>query len=207
MSMELSVGRALAQDRHKNSYLVRLSLFSLRDPARVVVAAVHFMPELEAENGTRSLLPSFWRLIDCVHADTKRMSRTQQLQEKVTTLQDRVHELEYETNDRDTNDPKYTSDVITEFGRPIPDDDLEPFFNETEGSPRASVKSLARTLENERVEVTVNAPDWDTLDAARMARDRCKVFLLLVDVLSTPEATMAAIGWYLFGVLGETMEL
>ncbi len=36
----------------------------------------------------------------CVYGDAKRKSRTQQLREKVTTLQDRVHELEYETNDR-----------------------------------------------------------------------------------------------------------
>ncbi|KAF9020653.1 glycerol-3-phosphate-acyltransferase [Hymenopellis radicata] len=102
-----------------------------------------------------------------------------------------------------TNKSKYRSDVIMEFGRPISVDDyLEQFFDETEGSSRAAVKSLTRTLENELVGVTINAPDWDTLYAARMARDLMwegakaipldefvPISQTLVDVFSTPDAT------------------
>lgn len=60
-----------------------------------------------------------------------------------------------------TNKSKYRSSVVMEFGRPISMDDyLEQFFDETEGSARTAVKSLTRTLENELVSVTINAPDW-----------------------------------------------
>lgn len=60
-----------------------------------------------------------------------------------------------------TNKSKYRSNVIMEFGQPISVDDyLEQFFDEAEGSARAAAKSLTRTLENELVGVTINAPDW-----------------------------------------------
>ncbi|KAK0462553.1 uncharacterized protein EV420DRAFT_1265530 [Desarmillaria tabescens] len=71
-----------------------------------------------------------------------------------------------------TNKSKYRSNVIVEFGRPIPMDAyLEQFNDPTEGEPRLAAKSLTRTLENELIESTINAPDWDTLYTARMARD------------------------------------
>jgi len=47
----------------------------------------------------------------------------------------------------------------------------EQFFSDVEGAPRAAVKRLTRAIESELVEASVNAPDWDTLYAARMARD------------------------------------
>jgi len=47
----------------------------------------------------------------------------------------------------------------------------EQFFSSIDGEARAAVKRLTRTIENELVETSINAPDWDTLYAARMARD------------------------------------
>ncbi|KAG5653047.1 hypothetical protein H0H81_002564 [Sphagnurus paluster] len=71
-----------------------------------------------------------------------------------------------------TNKSKYRSDVVVEYGQPITLDAYkEQFFSGEEGAPRAAVKRLTRAIENELVEATVNAPDWDTLYVARMARD------------------------------------
>ncbi|KAF9227110.1 hypothetical protein BS17DRAFT_800227 [Gyrodon lividus] len=71
-----------------------------------------------------------------------------------------------------TNKSKYRSDVIMEFGAPISMEEYkEQFFSEVEGAGRAAVKRLTRTIERQLVETTVNAPDWDTLYSARMARD------------------------------------
>jgi hypothetical protein len=67
----------------------------------------------------------------------------------------------------------------------------EQFFSSQEGAPRAAVKRLTHTIEQELIEASINAPDWcvqaclsliiarclikrcsrDTLYAARMARD------------------------------------
>ncbi|KAJ3570953.1 hypothetical protein NP233_g4059 [Leucocoprinus birnbaumii] len=71
-----------------------------------------------------------------------------------------------------TNKPKYRSSVIMEFGRPIKMDPYkEQFFSSEEGAPRAAVKRLTQAIEQELIEASINAPDWDTLYAARMARD------------------------------------
>ncbi|EGO00424.1 hypothetical protein SERLA73DRAFT_181008 [Serpula lacrymans var. lacrymans S7.3] len=71
-----------------------------------------------------------------------------------------------------TNKSKYRSDVIMEFGQPITMDLYkEQFLSDIEGAPRAAVKRLTSAIESELVEATINAPDWDTLYAARMARD------------------------------------
>ncbi|KAI0058117.1 hypothetical protein BV25DRAFT_1830479 [Artomyces pyxidatus] len=71
-----------------------------------------------------------------------------------------------------TNKSKYRSYVIMEFGRPIKMDPyIEQFLQEDEGAPRAAVKRLTRAIEAQLFELTINAPDWDTLYAARMARD------------------------------------
>lgn len=102
-----------------------------------------------------------------------------------------------------TNKTKYRSDVILEFGRPITMEAFkEQFFSDVEGAQRAAVKSLTRTIENELVEATINAPDWDTLYTARMARDllwegekaiKLDEFVVisqtLVDIFSTSGAT------------------
>ncbi|KAF5381135.1 hypothetical protein D9757_009414 [Collybiopsis confluens] len=71
-----------------------------------------------------------------------------------------------------TNKSKYRSNVIIEFSRPITLDPYkELFLSSNEGAPRAAVKKLSRTIEGELVEHTINAKDWDTLYAARMARE------------------------------------
>ncbi|KAK0505265.1 hypothetical protein EDD18DRAFT_1061095 [Armillaria luteobubalina] len=102
-----------------------------------------------------------------------------------------------------TNKSKYRSNVIVEFGRPISMDAYLTQFNDpTEGEPRWAAKSLTRTLENELIESTINAPDWDTLYTARMARDllwtdeksiNMDEFVIisqtLVDLFSTTDAT------------------
>ncbi|KAK7677512.1 hypothetical protein QCA50_019518 [Cerrena zonata] len=51
------------------------------------------------------------------------------------------------------------------------DEYREKFFSSDEGAPRAAVKRLTAQIEKQLTEVTINAPDWDTLYAARMARD------------------------------------
>ncbi|KIJ68024.1 hypothetical protein HYDPIDRAFT_107608 [Hydnomerulius pinastri MD-312] len=102
-----------------------------------------------------------------------------------------------------TNKSKYRSDVVMEFGAPISMEEYrEQFFSDVEGTPRAAVKRLTRTIERELVEATINAPDWDTLYAARMARDllwedersiNLNEFVIisqtLVDLFSTKDAT------------------
>jgi 1-acyl-sn-glycerol-3-phosphate acyltransferase len=71
-----------------------------------------------------------------------------------------------------TNKSKYRSNVIMEFGSPIPVNSyLDQFQNSDEESRRAAVKLLTRAVQSQLVELTINAPDWDTLYAARMARD------------------------------------
>ncbi|KAF8070166.1 glycerol-3-phosphate-acyltransferase [Lyophyllum atratum] len=102
-----------------------------------------------------------------------------------------------------TDKSKYRSDVIIEFGQPITLDSYkEQFFSSEEGAPRAAVKRLTRAIESELVEATVNAPDWDTLYVARIARDilwegtksiNLDEFVVisqtLVDLFSTPNST------------------
>ncbi|KAG6810973.1 hypothetical protein H0H92_009556 [Tricholoma furcatifolium] len=71
-----------------------------------------------------------------------------------------------------TDKSKYRSSVVVEYGQPITMDAFkEQFFSGVEGAPRAAVKRLTRTIENELLEASINAPDWNTLFAARMARD------------------------------------
>ncbi|GLB37088.1 putative phosphate acyltransferases [Lyophyllum shimeji] len=102
-----------------------------------------------------------------------------------------------------TDKSKYRSEVVVEFGQPITLEAYkEQFFSNVEGAPRAAAKRLTRAIETELVEATINAPDWDTLYAARMARDilwegRKSINLdefvpisqTLVDLFSTPNAT------------------
>ncbi|EIW83501.1 glycerol-3-phosphate-acyltransferase [Coniophora puteana RWD-64-598 SS2] len=102
-----------------------------------------------------------------------------------------------------TNKSKYRSSVVMEFGSPIRMDAYkEQFLSGTEGSSRAAAKRLTRAIEKELVEATVNAPDWDTLYAARMARDLLweedstvnmdnyvSICQTLVDLFATEDAT------------------
>ena len=47
----------------------------------------------------------------------------------------------------------------------------EQFLSTTPGEPRLAVKRLTHQIEEELLRFTINAPDWDTLFAAKMARD------------------------------------
>ncbi|CDO76065.1 hypothetical protein BN946_scf184696.g17 [Trametes cinnabarina] len=100
-----------------------------------------------------------------------------------------------------TNKSKYRSQVIMEFAQPISTDDyFEQFMSAEEGAPRAAVKRLTAAIERALTEATINAPDWDTLYAARMARDLLwpeersinldefvTISQTLVDLFSTPD--------------------
>ncbi|KAI0769443.1 glycerol-3-phosphate-acyltransferase [Trametes elegans] len=100
-----------------------------------------------------------------------------------------------------TDKSKYRSQVIMEIGQPIKMDEFfQQFMSEQEGAPRAAVKRLTAAIEQELTQATINAPDWDTLYAARMARDLLwpeersinlddfvTVSQTLVDLFSTPD--------------------
>ncbi|KAI0784612.1 hypothetical protein C8Q75DRAFT_699868, partial [Abortiporus biennis] len=103
-----------------------------------------------------------------------------------------------------TNKSKYRSRVgviSILFGPPITMDPYkEQFFSGEEGAPRAAVKRLTAQIEQELTEATINAPDWDTLYAARMTRDLLwseessisldefiPISQTLVDLFSTPD--------------------
>ncbi|EIN11226.1 acyltransferase [Punctularia strigosozonata HHB-11173 SS5] len=102
-----------------------------------------------------------------------------------------------------TNKPKYRSDVIMEFANPIKVNDFLPeFISGGEGAARLAVKKLTSAIYTSLVQNTVNAPDWETLYAARMARDMLwpeersiplddfvTISQTLVDLFSTPDAT------------------
>ncbi|KAG1751287.1 uncharacterized protein EDB91DRAFT_1104513 [Suillus paluster] len=113
-----------------------------------------------------------------------------------------------------TNKSKYRSSVrryacadgvnlSDRFGDPLSMDEYkEQFFSDLEGAPRAAAKRLTRAIERELVEATINAPDWDTLYSARMARDLLwedersidleefvTISQTLVDLFSTTDAT------------------
>lgn len=102
-----------------------------------------------------------------------------------------------------TNKSKYRSDVLVDYGKPVVVDDyLEEFLSEVEGAARSAAKRLTRDIENWLIKSTINAPDWDTLYSARMARDLLwpneksidlKEFVdisqTLVDLLSNPNLT------------------
>ncbi|KAJ7122064.1 hypothetical protein C8R43DRAFT_1149056 [Mycena crocata] len=92
---------------------------------------------------------------------------------------------------------------FSRFGQPITMDSyIEQFLSGSEGAPRTAVKRLSRAIESGLVGATVNAPDWDTLYAARMARDIMwegdksinldefvSISQTLVDLFSTPNPT------------------
>ncbi|KZT29092.1 glycerol-3-phosphate-acyltransferase [Neolentinus lepideus HHB14362 ss-1] len=102
-----------------------------------------------------------------------------------------------------TNKSKYRSNVIMEFGPPITIDPYrEQFLKGDEAERRAAVKRLTRDLEAGLIQFTINAPDWDTLYVARMARDLLweddndinlddfvPISQTVVDLFSTPDVT------------------
>lgn len=51
------------------------------------------------------------------------------------------------------------------------DEFREQFMSTVQGEPRSAVKRLTHRIEQEMVELTVNAPDWETLLCAQTARN------------------------------------
>ncbi|GAA6018836.1 hypothetical protein JCM11491_006880 [Sporobolomyces phaffii] len=62
---------------------------------------------------------------------------------------------------------KYRSSAVMEFGRKI---SVEPYMEEFFIDPKAAVKKLTAKISEELIKVTVNAPDWESRNAATMAR-------------------------------------
>ncbi|KAJ9102947.1 hypothetical protein QFC19_004503 [Naganishia cerealis] len=95
---------------------------------------------------------------------------------------------------------KYRSSIVVEYGVPITTDSFEEeFLSEDEGANKLAVKRLTKTLELEMMKLTVNGPDWESLIAAKMAKELLweresklapeevvKVQQTLVDMFSPP---------------------
>ncbi|GAA5985969.1 hypothetical protein JCM5350_007825 [Sporobolomyces pararoseus] len=62
---------------------------------------------------------------------------------------------------------KYRSSAVMEFGTKI---SIEPYMEEFLVDPKAAVKKLTAKISEELIKVTVNAPDWESRNAATMAR-------------------------------------
>ncbi|CCA73592.1 related to glycerol-3-phosphate-acyltransferase-Laccaria bicolor [Serendipita indica DSM 11827] len=71
-----------------------------------------------------------------------------------------------------TDKSKYRSSAVIEYGPPIPLAEFKrQFLSTKEGDARAAVKALTHAIEQALVELTINAPNWEVLYSARMARD------------------------------------
>ncbi|KAK4053595.1 hypothetical protein OIO90_003834 [Microbotryomycetes sp. JL221] len=66
-----------------------------------------------------------------------------------------------------TDKTKYRSSAIMQFGPPI---HVGPYLDEFEKEPKSAVKRLTRDIATQLTKLTINAPDWDSLHAATMAR-------------------------------------
>ncbi|KAI0338250.1 glycerol-3-phosphate-acyltransferase [Trametopsis cervina] len=100
-----------------------------------------------------------------------------------------------------TNKSKYRSQVVVEYCKPIPMDAyIEQYVSGGEGAARAAAKRLTARIERELIASTINSPDWETLYAARMARELLwpkersinldefvAISQTLVDLFSTPD--------------------
>ncbi|CAI2187930.1 12368_t:CDS:2, partial [Funneliformis geosporum] len=62
---------------------------------------------------------------------------------------------------------KYRSAVIAAYGSPI---HTEPYLEDFEVDKRATVKRLTKHIETETEKLTINAQDWETSNAATIAR-------------------------------------
>ncbi|CAE6438453.1 hypothetical protein ACGC1H_006980 [Rhizoctonia solani] len=99
-----------------------------------------------------------------------------------------------------TEKSRYRSGVIVEFGKPITMDQYEAkFLSEEEGAARACAKDLTKQITSQMRSSTINAPDWDTMYSAKMARsllwprarsldlgDFVPVSQVLIDIFSEP---------------------
>ncbi|KAF8756979.1 Phosphate acyltransferase [Rhizoctonia solani] len=102
-----------------------------------------------------------------------------------------------------TEKSRYRSGVIVEFGKPITVDQYEAqFLSDEEGAPRACAKDLTKRIKSQMLSLTINAPDWDTLYSAKMARsllwprarslsldDFVPVSQVLIDAFSDPDSS------------------
>ena len=71
-----------------------------------------------------------------------------------------------------TDKSKYRSSAIVEYGPPIHLSQFkERFLSGKEGDSRAAVKALTHAIEQSMIQLTINAPNWEALLAARTARD------------------------------------
>ncbi|KAF8739720.1 Phosphate acyltransferase, partial [Rhizoctonia solani] len=101
-----------------------------------------------------------------------------------------------------TEKSRYRSGVIVEFGKPITVDQYEAqFLSDEEGASRACAKDLTKRIKSQMLSLTINAPDWDTLYSAKMARsllwprarslsldDFVPVSQVLIDAFSDPDS-------------------
>ncbi|WVN90869.1 uncharacterized protein L203_106112 [Cryptococcus depauperatus CBS 7841] len=95
---------------------------------------------------------------------------------------------------------KYRSRVVVRYGEPIYMEQFEgQFLSDEPGANKLAVKELTKTISMEFRKMTVNAPDWDTVFAAKMARELLwpieddlslanfvQVSQTLVDIFCTP---------------------
>ncbi|GAA97148.1 uncharacterized protein L969DRAFT_43947 [Mixia osmundae IAM 14324] len=97
-----------------------------------------------------------------------------------------------------TDKSKYRSRVIMQFGETI---DVEPYIDDFLKDPKPTVKRLTDRLQGSLRSLTVNAPDWDIMNAAKGARyllypaeadlplrQYQRVSQALIDFLSAPKA-------------------
>lgn len=71
-----------------------------------------------------------------------------------------------------TDKSKYRSSAIIEYGTPIHLSEFkERFLSGKDGEARAAVKALTHAIEQGMIQLTINAPNWEALLAARTARD------------------------------------
>ncbi|CAE6522533.1 unnamed protein product [Rhizoctonia solani] len=99
-----------------------------------------------------------------------------------------------------TEKSRYRSGVIVEFGKPITMDQYEAqFLSEEDGAARTCAKNLTKLITSQMRSLTINAPDWDTMYSAKMARsllwprarslsldDFVPVSQVLIDMFSEP---------------------
>lgn len=68
-----------------------------------------------------------------------------------------------------TDKSKYRSSAVIEYGTPIPVSRFKEQFLSSDS--RSAVKALTHAIEQAMIKLTINAPNWEALLAARTARD------------------------------------
>ncbi|KAG8985674.1 hypothetical protein FRB93_005743 [Tulasnella sp. JGI-2019a] len=104
-----------------------------------------------------------------------------------------------------TNKSKYRSSAVIEYGKPIPLAELAAEFAlDDMTAKKSAVKKLTKAIEQNLFRMTINADDWETLYAARMAKDLLwedkavnlddfvAVSQMLIDLLTYPSPSISA---------------